>query len=140
MKIDYSEIAIPVGAPQGEDWEPPVHKFFGKKLPNGKTEKEPVYVHQIYPAMRYGMKDGRIVARIANNERENQALLAEGFTDTPATFGYIGAPSFDEHLAIKDKADKEARDKSAQDAESVLERVVTEVASVKRGPGRPRGS
>lgn len=140
MKIDYSEIAAPVVTPQGDDWEPPVHKFFGKKLPNGKTEKEPVYVHQSFPAMRYGLKDGRIVARVANNERENQALMDEGFSDTPAKFGYIGAPSFEEHLALKAKADQEAKDKSAQDAEAVLERVVTEVASVKRGPGRPRGT
>lgn len=102
-EIDYSEIKQPQIISSNEEWEPPVHKYFGKKLPNGKTEKEPVYTHQEYPRLMYAMTDGKIKAREVNSEAEKLAL-GEGWEKTPAAFGYIGAPSFEETLMLKDKA------------------------------------
>ena len=46
LEIDYSAVPSPTVENENQEWEPPVHKYFGKKLPNGKTEREPVYVHQ----------------------------------------------------------------------------------------------
>lgn len=102
-EIDYSEIKQPQVVSANEEWEPPVHKYFGKKLPNGKTEKEPVYTHQEYPRLMYTQVDGKIKARVVASEEEKIALGA-GWEKTPAAFGYIGAPSFEEALAMKDKA------------------------------------
>lgn len=116
LKIDYSEIAqsLPVNAQ--EEWEPPVHKYFGKKLPNGKTEKEPVYVFKAFPSMMYGLRDGKIVARVVNNQEEKDALPAN-WTDTPAAFGYIGAPSFEQHIAMKEAAAAEKGEKLPDEQE-----------------------
>lgn len=102
-EIDYSEIKQPQIVSANEEWEPPVHKYFGKKLPNGKTEKEPVYTHQEYPRLMYMQADGKIKARVVASEEEKIAL-GTGWEKTPAAFGYIGAPSFEEALALKDKA------------------------------------
>ena len=93
--IDYSGVPQQAGVVLDEDWEPPIHKFFGKKLGNGKTEKEPVYVHQKYPSLKYAKQGEKIVAKLVNSDEELKAL-GDGWEDTPAAFGYIGAPSFDQ--------------------------------------------
>jgi hypothetical protein len=100
LDIDYSNIKQN-DVVLDEEWEAPVHRFFGKKLPNGKTEKEPVYVHKDFPAMMYAKVDGKITAKLINSQAELSALGKE-WSDTPATFGVVGAPSFDE--AMKRKA------------------------------------
>lgn len=102
-QIDYSEISTGPATGPTEEWEPPVHKYFGKKLPNGKTEKEPVYVYQEYPRMMYAQRDGKIVARVVNTDQEKSAL-GQGWETTPAAFGYIGAPSFEQSLAMRSAA------------------------------------
>lgn len=94
MDIDYSGIPQ-VGVILDEEWEPPQHRFFGKKLPNGKTEKEPVYVHKDFPAMMYGKVAGKVTGRIVNSQAEKDAL-GKDWSDTPSTFGIVGAPSFNE--------------------------------------------
>lgn len=109
MEIDYSGIATPASQVAQEDWEPPVHKFFGKKLPNGKTEKEPVYVYQEYPRMMYGLRDGKIHARVVNSDAEKGAL-GENWAPTPAAFGHFTAPSFDQVLALREAKAAEPAD------------------------------
>lgn len=99
-EIDYSEVMQPQIVSANEEWEPPVHKYFGKKLPNGKTEKEPVYIHQEYPRFMYTNVDGKIKARVVSSSEE-QAALGPSWAKTPAEFGYIGAPSFEQTLQMK---------------------------------------
>lgn len=103
-EIDYSEIKQPQVISASEEWEPPVHKYFGKKMANGKTEKEPIYIHQEYPRLMYAFVDGKIKARSVDSDAEKNAL-GDGWEKTPAAFGYVGAPSFEEALALKDKAE-----------------------------------
>jgi len=101
LEIDYSDVAPQVAdAPEQDEWEPPQHKYFGRKLPGGKTEKEPVYVHQEYPRLMYSMADGKIKAKLVNSDRERDAL-GEGWEKNPIAFGYIGAPSYEEHVALQ---------------------------------------
>lgn len=101
LEIDYSSIATPAAQTAQEDWEPPVHKYFGKKLANGKTEKEPVYSYQEYPRMMYGLRDGKIHARVVNNDTEKEAL-GENWATNPSAFGYFTAPSFEQLLAMRE--------------------------------------
>lgn len=103
-EIDYSEIKQPQVISANEEWEPPTHKYFGKKLPNGKTEKEPVYIHQEYPRLMYAQIDGKIKAKEVKSEEEKNALGA-GWEKTYAVFGLITAPSFEEHVAMQNKAE-----------------------------------
>lgn len=101
-QIDYSEIKLPEAVSSGEEWEPPVHKYFGKKLANGKTEKEPVYTYQEFPRMVYAQNGESIKARVVSSAEE-LARLGDGWELTPAKFGYIGAPSFEEHIELQNK-------------------------------------
>lgn len=100
LEIDYSAVPSPTVENENQEWEPPVHKYFGKKLPNGKTEREPVYVHQEYPRLMYALQNSKITARIVHSDGE-RANLGEGWEPTPAAFGYIGAPSFEQNLVLK---------------------------------------
>lgn len=93
--IDYSAVKSAPARLNDEDWEPPVHKFFGKKLENGKVEKEPVYSYQPYPKMMYASQDGRIVAQLVKSDAE-RAALGEGWEETPAAFGHITCPSWEQ--------------------------------------------
>jgi hypothetical protein len=131
LEIDYSGIAQPASQAAQEDWEPPVHKYFGKKLPNGKTEKEPVYSYQEYPRMMYGMRDGKIRAAIVNSDAE-RAALGENWATTPAAFGHYTAPSFEQVQEMR-LAKEQAATASAGDAEPVAE-------APRRGPGRPKAA
>ena len=100
LEIDYSAISQEAsGVVDVDSWDPPIHKFFGKRLPNGKMEKEPVYSHQEYPRLMYSLSGNKIIARVANSDAEVRAL-GEGWEKTPGVFGYISAPSHDEHLAL----------------------------------------
>lgn len=107
LSIDYSAIQSPAARQDENEWEPPVHKFFGKRLPNGKTEKEPVYVHQEYPRMMYALKGGKIQAKVVNSDAEKDAL-GEGWEKNPAAFGYIGAPSFEQIQQMREAPTEEA--------------------------------
>lgn len=100
FEIDYSNIAEPVPAPR-TSWRPPRHVFFGKRNPeDGVMEEEPTYVYQEYPRMLYSKRDGKIVASIVNSDEERDGLLAKGWALTPAAFGHLTAPSFEEHQAM----------------------------------------
>jgi hypothetical protein len=100
LEIDYSAVPQTHVVTSQEDWEPPVHKFFGKKDPQtGKMEKEPTYYHQEYPRLMYNKIDDKIVARLVRDEKEKIAL-GEGWETTAAKFGYLSCPSFEEHLEI----------------------------------------
>lgn len=120
IEVDYSEVQPIPATVEASDWETPVHKYFGRKLPNGKTEKEPVYSHQEYPRFMYSMKNGKVSAKIVRSDAERDSL-GEGWEKTPAAFGYIGAPSFEEAIQMKD-----AQFKPQETAEEVA-----------RKPGRP---
>lgn len=106
-EIDYSEVMQPQIVSSNEEWEPPVHKYFGKKLANGKMEKEPIYYHQDYPRFMYHQTDGKIKARVVNSDAELMKLGA-GWAKTPAEFGHIGAPSFEQSIEMKNKIDIES--------------------------------
>lgn len=98
-EIDFSQIQQPAGV-EVTPWEPPSRVFFGKRAENGKKELEPdsnrgTGARIAFPALLYGKVEGRITAKVANSESEKAALVKEGFKDTPAAFGYVGAPDFD---------------------------------------------
>lgn len=112
-EIDYSELPQEKVYDPNDDWEPPVHKFFGKKLPNGKTEKEPVYSHVEYPRMMYAEKNDRLVAKIVHSEAE-MLSLGDGWKKTPADFGVITAPSFEQMIEMKKQEEAKAEDIEAR--------------------------
>lgn len=103
-QIDYSQIPSPVS----EDttvWEPPGRVFFGKRNENGKRELEPesnkgTGSRVLFPSIMYGMVEGKITARVVNSEAQRNAL-GKDWKDTPAVFGYVGAPDFEASLKIK---------------------------------------
>lgn len=102
LEIDYSSVVKPAAAPE-EEWETPTRRYYGPKdKVTGKPMKEPPYVFTPYPSMRYAQPEGpgtRIVTRLVNSEGEDKALGPE-WKSTPAAFGYIGAPSFEETLRL----------------------------------------
>ena len=104
LEIDYGELTPTPATLEPSDWEPPVHKYFGKKLPNGKTEKEPIYAHIEYPRLMYSLKNNKIVAKMVRSDAERDSL-GEDWKKTPGDFGYLTAPSFDQ--VIKMKAEEE---------------------------------
>ena len=120
-ELDYS--AIPTPSSNIDDgWEAPRHVFFGKKLPDGKLEKEPTYKFQAYPAVVYAQPGGagtRIVTKLLNSEAD-RALLGPGWENNPAKFGYIGAPSFEDHLRLTGSPAQAMADEQAKlDAEAL---------------------
>lgn len=115
MEIDYSELPKPVTVTENEDWEPPVHKYFGPKGPKGKPLPEPVYVHQEYPRTVYGQRNGKIVAKLVSSDREFHAL-GKGWEKNPSAFGFIGAPSAEQVLEMSREAE-DARQLAAMEAE-----------------------
>lgn len=128
-EIDYSAVH-PVEIPAPEDWDPPRHVFFGKKLPNGKSEKEPVYVHQEYPRIMYARPDAdkAIITKVVNSDAELQ-MLGDGWVKNPIALGYIGAPSQEEHLrlqgsqviAMQDAQNAKMAAEAAQRTEAAME-------------------
>jgi hypothetical protein len=108
LKIDYSGL---VEAPSTvkSSWRPPRHVFFGKRNPeDGTMEEEPVYVHQEYPRLIYKLDGDVIKARLVHSDAERDPLLADGWAKTPADFGYIGAPSFEEVVKMREAAKAKA--------------------------------
>ena len=95
MEIDTSLIKQePSGTPQ--TWRPPRHVFFGKKGTDGQMEEEPTYVYQAFPCMLYKPLDGKLSAVLVHNDEDKAARIAEGYADSPAKFGVITAPSFEQ--------------------------------------------
>lgn len=125
-EMDYSGI-VEAPATQKSTWRAPRHVFFGKKDADGVMEDEPKYEYKALPAHFYKMVEGRIIVKVIQSEDELKAAKDDGWKDTPAAFGYIGAPSFEESLKLK---------AAAEAAE--MEVVASEVAAEKRGPGRPK--
>lgn len=113
LELDFTEIETPFQANNEQDWDPPIRKYFGKKDERGRMIKEPLYVHQEYPRMVYALRDKKIVAKIVQSE---EALLAlgEGWEKSPAAFGYIGAPSFDQANQLRtERAEQTEAEESA---------------------------
>lgn len=100
--IDYSAIQVPSIPSSQADWEPPVHKYFGPKLPNGRMAPEPQYRYEPFPAFRYRKNGDQIEARMVTSEAQARAL-GEGWADSPAEFGFVGAPTFEEAREMKRK-------------------------------------
>lgn len=102
LEIDYSAIPQTHVTTTQEDWEPPVHKFFGKKDPQtGKMEKEPTYYHQEYPRVIYKLKeDGKPKAVVVNSDQEFTAM-GEGWTKSLSELGVITCPSFEQRLEMQ---------------------------------------
>ena len=99
--IDYSAIPGPAVLPT-EEWEAPPRKYFGKKMANGKLEPEKPYTFVPYPSVRYAQPGGKgtqIVTKMVNSKEEDDRL-GKDWSSTPATFGYIGAPSAEELLRL----------------------------------------
>lgn len=92
--IDFGDIRQPA-LPQ-QPWKAPRHIHFGPKNPEtGQMEDEPVYEYKPYPAMRYKPENGAIRASQVNTEAEELAL-GDGWYDSPAKFGAITAPTFEQ--------------------------------------------
>lgn len=103
LEIDYSDMPSTAAVAEIDEWEPPVHKYFGPKNPKtGKKIPEPVYVHQEYPRTMYALKDGKITARLVKSDAEVEALGA-GWEKSPAKFGFISAPSYEQVQEMKRK-------------------------------------
>jgi hypothetical protein len=120
-ELDYSAIPTP-SANVDDGWEAPRHVFFGKKLPDGKLEKEPAYKFEAYPSVVYAQPGGpgtRIVTKMLYSEAD-RALLGPGWESTAAKFGYIGAPSFEDHLRLNGSPAQAMADEQAKrDAEAL---------------------
>lgn len=102
MEIDYSGIKE-VQTVTPSTWRPPRHVYFGKKDPNtGMMEEEPQYIHQDYPRMIYLKKEDRIVADVVADEVTYAAKKAEGWVDSPAAYGIITCPSFEQWKAMQE--------------------------------------
>lgn len=121
LEIDYSEIKQEYKPTANSNWRPPRHVYFGKRDEDGNMAVEPVYIHQEFPRIMYAMKDEKIVARMANNEQDKLTLQSEGFEVSPAAFGYVSAPSFEQAIELKTKQEEKSE----------------EVTEVKK-PGRPK--
>jgi hypothetical protein len=132
IEIDYSEISQPASEVLQEDWEPPVHKYFGKKDSKGKMEKEPIYSYVEFPRILYGMREGKIFARVVNNTGEKEALMEKGFVLNPIEFGLITAPSFEQRLEQEDTARK-AKEAATADVGGTAD----PAPDAPRRPGRP---
>lgn len=98
--IDYSALQSTDVSQSQQEWEPPQHKFFGRRLPNGRMEPEPVYRYQPFPAFRYCKVGENIQARLVTSEAEARTLGAE-WKDSPAEFGFVGAPTHEQARAAK---------------------------------------
>lgn len=127
--IDFSSVAQPRADGIASDWDPPPHKFFGKRLPNGKSEQEPQYVYQEYPRMLYGRDGDKIRAKVVHDDESRDALLAEGYALTPAEFGVVTCPSFEDATRMRIERERNGEDFTTQ---------TETVEVVKRKPGRPR--
>lgn len=125
---------IPQGLPDPNDgnWEAPTRRFYGKKLPDGKMEKEKPYVHQDYPAGRYAQPSGpgTTIQHKLVNSKEEDAALGPGWEKNPSAFGYLGAPSQEElarlqknpgQLLIDAQAEKDAYARSEAAAQAKAE-------------------
>lgn len=111
MQLDYSAIIQKPHTPTTR-WQPPPHKFFGRKDADGMPTPEPVYVHQDYPAMRYKAKDGKIGVVLVDTAAEDELFKADGYENSPAAFGYVGAPDIQTVLKMR----AEAEDRAAKEA------------------------
>lgn len=100
MEIDYSAIT-PAPASKATGWKPPRHVYFGPKDPDtGELASEPVYTFQEFPKMLYKQADGKLSASIANNQAEFDAMTADGCKESPAEFGIVTAPSYEQSIAV----------------------------------------
>lgn len=110
--IDFGNIQQPA-VPQ-QRWNPPVHKYYGPKNADGDVVPEPLYVRdktnqaQNYPCMRYKLVDGRIKAAQVNTDDEELAL-GDGWEDSPAKFGAITAPTFEQSRLAPPKLSQPAK-------------------------------
>ncbi len=95
IEIDHSESLSDVAHinPNEENWEPPPHVFYGKRLANGKSEKLPPYTYQEYPRMLWKLEDNRLRTRVVGNDADKMALLNSGWGLSPADFGVETCPS-----------------------------------------------
>ncbi len=115
LQLDYSAI-VQKPSTSTSRWKPPPHKFFGKKDAEGMPESEPVYVHQDYPAMRYKAVDGKIGVVLVDTKDEDELFAADGYKNTPAAFGYVGAPDIQTVLKMR----AEAEERAAKEAKKTL--------------------
>jgi len=120
-EIDYSAVPPQPATTAPQQWRPPRHVYFGPKdLQTGQMQDEPAYVHVEWPRMMYRKDNGKVIARIVNSPVEFNALEQSGWEKTLEAVGIINAPSQEQILAAAGAS--------------------IDVADVKRGPGRPKGS
>jgi hypothetical protein len=70
-------------------------------------------VPQEYPRFVYAEKNNRVVAKIVHSDAELQSLGA-GWEKTPAAFGVITAPSFEQLQKMKKEEEAQAEDIDAR--------------------------
>lgn len=103
MEIDYSEVPQAPATTQSR-WIPPRHVYFGPKdAETGQMLPEPHYEHQDFPCFLYKQENGKTKARIVKNADEKTALSADGWAATPAAFGVVTTPSFEQRIASEQK-------------------------------------
>jgi hypothetical protein len=88
VEIDYSEAYSDVAdlSVAEANWEPPPHVFYGKRMANGKSEKEPVYSYQEYPRMLYKPIEGKVRAKVVNDDKTKALYLNAGWGLSPNDF------------------------------------------------------
>lgn len=95
IEIDYSDAfpALTEADAANANWEPPPHVYYGKRMANGKSEKEPQYVYQEFPRMLYKPKpDGMLRAKVVNDAAAKNLLLNDGWGLGPSDFGLETCP------------------------------------------------
>ena len=116
-QIDYSEV-VSTPSQTVDEWEPPVHKYFGPKdAKTGKMKSEPVYQHQEYPRTVYAKKGDKIQARLVASDAEFKSLGA-GWTKNLMELGYYSAPSQEQLLEMRKRSDEKTQIEQAQKPEA----------------------
>lgn len=92
--------------------KPVPHVYFGPKDPEtGEPLPEPVYEHQEFPKVMYTLENGQPRGIQVDSLEQLDALDPAKWFDTPAKFGLITAPTFDQsrqtqRLAMPDGGEK----------------------------------
>lgn len=99
--IDDSEIKeVPSFKPSR--WAPPRHVYFGPKDPDtGEPLPEPTYVYKEFPLMLYKLEGRKLKVVVAKDGDEKGDRIGQGYRLSPADWGIVTCPSFDQLIEIR---------------------------------------
>jgi hypothetical protein len=73
------------------------HVYFGPKDPEtGEMLPEPIYEHREFPKVLYTLEGGTVHGIQVDSQEEVDALPAGKYFYTPAVFGLVTAPTFEQ--------------------------------------------